>query len=934
MGERVFLGWDSPFLPRAAGWLIERYRRGGPVDMGEVVLVLPGRRAARRLEELLAERAGPSWIPPRLTTEAGLASSLASETLGIANATELAQAWARAVIDLPQVDLERLAPAPPHPRSRAELRALAREVQRVALQLSAEGSSLAEVAARPDLPQRERWRVLAALEARCLALLAPRGRLDPARAALECARRGAIRRDRDVVLVACVELGAAQRELLAGARSVASLVFAPQDLSGGFDALGGLVPEFWASRDLPLDGGDWRVVEDADGAARDAVAWLAELASERELAPEDATFGALDPALVPFLRARLEQHGVAAHWAGGEPFAGSLPGRLLALTLELARSSRWDDFAALVRHPDLEEALRRRLPDALDLTAPLDRYFAEHLPFELDGRWLAGEAGSEVSCIDAALRALLGSLLSSDRRAPSQWAPLLRNLLIEVYPAIERPSDDPGLRSRAEALAALAAALEELESLAGTALDGEGVPASEALELVLERLERETFPAPAERGAIEILGWLELALDEAPQLFLAGWNEGALPQPLGAGPFLGDDLRGRLGLSAAERRLARDLWAASAICASRRVRAVSLRRDVEGEPARPSRLTFHCAAEEALARVRRFFVREAQPALGAGLHDAARAESKPVTKPPLGTLRGIDSLRVTDFKRILASPYLFYLQRVRGLEVVEDALRELDPLGFGILAHDVLEDFGKSSLRDSTEPQVIAAFLARRLDEEAELRFGGAALPAVAFQVRQLRRRFEGFSGWQARRNAEGWRIEHVEWEARGFQLDVDGQPIAVRGKIDRIERHTRSGEWCLLDYKTGDLGTAPEKTHRCGPKDARRWIDLQLPLYREMARPLWQGQAVWLGYLVLPRDPAQVRIQPAGWSPELCADALEVARDAVRSVRRREFAEPGERPPAERVFAALAGFDLLGLGPEPEESAEGTEAGVEAIWE
>ena len=43
-------------------------------------------------------------------------------------------------------------------------------------------------------------------------------------------------------------------------------------------------------------------------------------------------------------------------------------------------------------------------------------------------------------------------------------------------------------------------------------------------------------------------------------------------------------------------------------------------------------------------------------------------------------------------------------------------------------------------------------------------------------------------------------------------------------------------------------------------------------------------------------------------------------------------FAEVGERPPPERVFAALAGFDLLGLGPEPEDSAEEAEAGVEAL--
>ena len=940
MGERVFLGWDAPFLPRAADWLVERYRRGGSLDMGEVVLVLPGRRAARRLEELLAERAGPAWVPPRLTTEAGLASALASHPLAIANATELAQAWTRAVGELPQEALDRLAPAAPRPHSAVELRGLAREVQRLGHQLASEGLSLAEVAARPDLPplQRGRWRALAGVEERCFARLESLGRSDPARAALECVERGGARRDRDVVLVACVELGAAQRDLLATARAVASLVFAPEALGEGFDAWGSLVPAYWESRDLPLASGDWQVVEDADGAAREAVGWLAELAEERSLAPEDVTLGALDPALVPFLSARLEQHGVAARWGGGRPFVDSLPGRLLALVLELARSSRWDDFAALVRHPDLEEALLRRTRARWDLPSPLDRYFAEHLPFKVDGLWLDGKTGSDVAPVDQALRGVLGGLTSSERRAPSQWVPDLRRFLVEVYPEVEPGSEEPGLRSRAEALAALAVALGELESLAGTELDGVEITASEVLELVLERLARETLAEPSERGAIEILGWLELALDEAPQLVLAGWNEGSLPQLSGTGPFLGEDLRRRLALTTAERRLARDVWAASAILASRRVRALSLRRDAEGEPARPSRLTFHCPPEEARARVKRFFMTER------GIRSSWRAsdpvEARPAEgrssaprAPPLGSLRGIESLRVTDFKRILASPYLFYLQRVRGLEVVDGSLRELDPLGFGILAHDVLEGFGRSALCDSSDPEAILAFLARRLEDEAERRFGRSALPAVAFQVRQLRRRLEAFARWQAKRSAEGWRIAHAEWKAQGFQLDVDGKPIAVHGTIDRIDHHPERGAWALLDYKTGDLGEAPEKTHRSGPKDARVWVDLQLPLYREMARPLWQGSQVSLGYLILPGDPARVGIEPAGWSGGLCADALDVARDAVRRVRRREFGDPGRRSPPERVFAALAGFDLLGLGAEPEEPAESDEPGEEAIW-
>ena len=50
MIERVFLGWDGPFLPRAADWLLER-REALP---GWLVVV-PTSQGGRRLREAMAE---------------------------------------------------------------------------------------------------------------------------------------------------------------------------------------------------------------------------------------------------------------------------------------------------------------------------------------------------------------------------------------------------------------------------------------------------------------------------------------------------------------------------------------------------------------------------------------------------------------------------------------------------------------------------------------------------------------------------------------------------------------------------------------------------------------------------------------------------------------------------------------------------------------
>ena len=49
-----------------------------------------------------------------------------------------------------------------------------------------------------------------------------------------------------------------------------------------------------------------------------------------------------------------------------------------------------------------------------------------------------------------------------------------------------------------------------------------------------------------------------------------------------------------------------------------------------------------------------------------------------------------ESFSVTAFGRFLSSPYQFYLERIARLETLDDRARELDPMHFGSLAHDVL----------------------------------------------------------------------------------------------------------------------------------------------------------------------------------------------------------------------------------------------------
>jgi len=270
-------------------------------------------------------------------------------------------------------------------------------------------------------------------------------------------------------------------------------------------------------------------------------------------------------------------------------------------------------------------------------------------------------------------------------------------------------------------------------------------------------------------------------------------------------------------------------------------------------------------------------------------------------------------MSVTSFKTYLACPYRFYLSRVLKLCRIDDDAVELDGAGFGNLAHTVLERFGRSDARDATDADTLERELNHLLNELAADRFGDHPGAVLTVQMEQLRLRLQALARWQADWVAQGWCIEHAElsFTDRPGQLDVDGTPMLLAGRIDRIDVNTQTGQRMILDYKTSDSGESPEKTHR---KRSGEWIDLQLPLYRHLARALGIDEPVGLGYIVLPKNAVNVGLSSAEWTDTDLRDADETARNVVRHVRDQQFWPPTDPPPAySEEFAAICMDGVFG---------------------
>ena len=919
--ERVYLDWNRPALDSAADHLIARFGTGGDcLDLREPVVVVPGARAGRRLEEILvekAERLGAALMPPRVMTVGRLPELLYESQLAAADEMTQQLAWVRAIKGVGTETVRAFAPHLRDDADEARYLELAALLRRQHVELAAEGLDFSNVARLVGrMGQREeslRWHALRRVQQAYLDTLDRLELWDVQTARLVAIEKRECHLDRPILLLATVDMNRAMRKMLDQISGcVTALVHAPEVWGDRFDDYGCLVPDAWQQVPLDVDVDRVHVVGGPNEQAEAVARCLADLDGRRRA--DEITIGAADPSIVPHIRRSLETHGASIRWGPGQSLAETRPYRLLAAIATYVDRQRFRDFAALVRHPDVFHwIVGQDIP--VDWLTELDEYFNRHLPSRAKASWLGSESTSARIRRVAQAISLLLEPLTTKLRPISQWAAPISSVLAEIFAGRTLDREHPEQRAALRACEHIRRAASLLEQLPSSlSVD---ISASRAIGLILGQLDRATIPPPPQRDAIEALGWLELPLDDAPVLVVTSLCEGFVPQSVNADPFLPNALRQRLGLLDNARRYARDAYALSVLLATRQqLDLVVGRRSGQGDPMTPSRLLFATGAEEIAARAIRFFApKDDSPARRAVCSDPrldgdAMNFGIPKAVPPA---EPIDRMRVTAFRDYLACPYRFYLRHVLKLESLGDAVEELGGGAFGTLIHDVLCEFGQSDVRDATDPIAIRAFLGEELDRQARRLFGNSPLAAVAIQIEQARFRLDAFADFQAARAADGWCIEHVELaiDDPKAAISVDGKPMLLRGRIDRIDVHRPTGRRTVLDYKTGDSPKRPDQTHR--DKEGM-WIDLQLPLYRHLVRATGIDGPISLGYLALPKDRKQAGLLEAKWSQDDLEEADEVAADVIRTVRAGRFDRMAPVPPPfAEDFAAICRDNVLG---------------------
>ena len=933
----LFFGWHRPWLPRLAEHLLSQQ-----ADLSETVVILPGRRAGRRLLELLALEAQEQsqiLLPPIIMTLEEAVSSLLeiSNPLPIAGKSFARIAWRQAALWLTPQELQEIQQVPEGVISSAKEEVcyrVASLAETLSLELEKAGFSIEEVLLQhapffPESADREepRWKALARLQKEYHKILSRWGYVDRSEILKRKLLQGECTTPRRILVAGVVDMPPLFVSFFQKVNPEI-IIIAPEEHAAGFDGYGRVISSYW--REHPAEVPEELLIPCERSRDQAAQAWKI-IAAWREASPDASiTIVAPESEALPLLREAGAAAGLETRWAGGRFFHGSSLFALLAALKNFLDRAPGEPpslaaVADLLRHPISATKLSSVLKVSSELLVrELDDWEREHLPLFLDEKDLARfKKGKN---LEALLRELEKNFTFALEPEPLekvllQWRGLLLHLLEEE--SVRR--SDPEGHFFLECFEKLMLLVEELEQLAtSTDLLWRG---TELLSFLLEMLSKEAIPELEQPQAIEIIGWLEAAAEDIPSLVLTSFHEGAVPASPKNDPLLSDALRKRLGLGSSEEQLARDHYYLQLILASRQheggVAILAPRYNGRGEPVRPSRLLLQGCQTLPSRILSLTQQKKSIDCIASEQSHHSLFHGRPIDS------QLIERLNVTALRTYLKSPRLFYLQHVLKLQEVLETPSEMTPSQFGVLMHRILGAFSaETSLQEEKKESVFCSWLEQTLERFFQRQFGWNPAPAVASQQGELLRALKGFARAEAAHRTEGWITIAAEGKNDSPSLVEelihlqDGRSLLLQGRIDRLDWHSEKKRWLLLDYKTSHRQEwkkeTPNRTHFQSNGEAIFWRDLQLPLYLKLAPhleavqesglPLPTIENTDLCFFQLPIHPESAGISEA-FEPTMIEPAWQEAERLIKLILDGYFEELGTlAATVSPTFAALCG--------------------------
>lgn len=963
--SRHFVGWNRSLCESAVAFLSQGWSGDGPLDLEDVLVIVPTRQASRRLREglaLLAAERGTAALPPLVLTPDALFSPRWFRVEGsdkkqekIASSRIERLLWSALLLRLDLTTYPQLFPVSPVEQNLDWALTNATSLLAVRSLLIESGLDFSEAAHRLARSEMEpmRWRELARLEDAAVALIRENGLIDRGRAALAAARQGVLPDGiRRIVVVGVPDLRPLACESLvrqANHCTVEIVIAAPDSESGVFDDFGRPIPDHWQQREIRFS--DVENTLRSCAHPQDLADRCHELLSIHPDPAAMAAFAAIgipNPKLLPSIERRLVTAGLHSYDPAGRQLSHEGIYHLLSLLSELISGERFATLAQMLRCPGVGQALAS-ISGATSLRSEIllvaaDEFASDHLPQDLsDAVTILNElskSGSQAETQSgfhrlgleerqAALAAVLRgarSLVARMRRGNLMEE--LRDFLIAVYADRRFSPHD----QETAVLSTFADTLYALETDL-TAVSG-AFPAPlnlrDRVKLLLSAFGEQHIYPDRHPDSVLLSGWLELLWEDAPHLIVAGMNDQVVPESVVGHAYLPNSARTHLGVLDNASRYARDAYLLTVLVETRREHGrldlLVAQHDTESVPMRPSRLLFQCPDDQLAGRTLSLF--EATQPSSSPLARTVAWQLKPQLPPP--DHRIYQSISVTDFKSYLFCPFHYYLKRGLGMEPVEARNGELNAADFGTAIHEALNEFGRNaSLAQSEDVGEITTALCDALDRWFTRKYGTQLSTPLFIQRESARRRLSYWAQIEAEERKKGWQIVSTEDRIGGSNWPWQIGGMAIHGRVDRIERHPENG-LRVLDFKTSSFdGTkkdAIQKAHLSGiPRgqtpeslpawmlaeakegNLSRWIDLQVPLYCLALGQRFPNTPITAGYGLIGKAVEAVGIDL--WTDldsSLLTSAQICAEGVVQSIRDGIFWPPATKAPEWDNFSDL----------------------------
>jgi ATP-dependent helicase/nuclease subunit B len=517
---------------------------------------------------------------------------------------------------------------------------------------------------------------------------------------------------------------------------------------------------------------------------------------------------------------RLGAWGIRVDDSAGRPFAKTIPGTFLDLTIDAATTG----FApaplmSLLKHPltrlgfTVGEA--RRAARTLELAA----FRTAYLGRGIDGVEAALERANREAQPGGPRRQR-----AVRRMGEKSWQSardLVARLKIAFEPLLAALRTDAALPLRdlarahlsvAENLARLGdpdapnplwdqeaglAATTFFASLLDESLRAPHIQARDYAELYRSLVAKETVRTRVPvHPRLFIWGPYEARLQQPDVVILGSLNDGTWPEPADPGPWLNRPMRQELGLPSPEEEIGRSAHDFLSLMGARRI-YMTRSKKIDGVPTVPSRWLMRINAllgGMGLADV----LRPGEPWLGWARwrDEVLRPQSMrpPAPKPPVA-LRP-RKISVSGAEAWIANPYAVYAQYVLKLDALPSLGHQPDASLRGSIVHDALGRF--AAAYPDRLPSDVEAVLCRII---GEVMADHASHPRVAaFWLPRLERFARWFTATEPARRADTAKV--LSETSGALVLVTPGGPFTLTARADRIDIG-RDGV-TITDYKTG----------------------------------------------------------------------------------------------------------------------------------